>query len=181
MDLAFALFLYGYLRFLGNHLHQRGSIVKVLDDIRIVNGTILFRHIQRRMAEQGLKRKRISSAIHKIFPSEGVPEQVDGSLLDTAPPVVFGNRTAQTVFRHHLTCIIGEEIIVRLTFADLGVFTQNGNHRGAQRRDLRSLVLGVLEVNHAICSSISSSERLNNSAMGALESRYLQTALKCCE
>ena len=129
---------------------QRGSIVKVLDDIRIVNSTILFRHIQRRMAEQGLKRKSISSAIHKIFPSEGVPEQVDGSLLDTTPPVVFGNRTAQTVFRHHLTCIIGEEIIVWLTFADLDVFTQNGNHRGAQRRNLCSLVLGVLEINHAI-------------------------------
>ena len=129
---------------------MRTSIVKVLDDIRIVNGAILFRHIQRRMAEQGLKRKSISSAIHKIFSGEGVPEQVDRSLLDTAPPVVFGNRTAQPIFRHHFTCIIGKEIIVWLTFADLNVFTQNRNHHGAQRRDLRSLVLGVLEINHAV-------------------------------
>ena len=149
-DLAFILSSHRYFCFLGNHLHQRGSIVIVLDDIRIVNGTILFRHIQRRMAEQGLKRKSISSAIHKIFPSEGVPEQMNGSLLNTTPPVVFGNRTAQTVFRHHFTCIIGKEIIVWLTFADLDVFTQNRNHHGAQRRDLRSLVLGVLEINHAI-------------------------------
>ena len=149
-DLAFILSSHRYLCFLRDHLHQRRSVVEVLDDIRIVNGTILFRHIQRRMAEQGLKRKSISSAIHKIFPSEGVPEQVNGSLLNTTPSVVFGNRTAQPIFRHHFTCIIGKEIIVWLTFADLDVFTQNRNHHGAQRRDLRSLVLGVLEINHAI-------------------------------
>ena len=101
MDLAFALFLYGYLRFLGNHLHQRGSIVKVLDDIRIVNGTILFRHIQRRMTEKGLKRKSIAAAINQILPREGMTEQVNRCLLNTTSPIVFGNRAAQTIFGHH--------------------------------------------------------------------------------
>ena len=102
------------------------------------------------MTKQGLKRKSISSAIHKVFPGKGMSEQVNRSLLNSAPSVVFGNRTAQAIFGHHLSCIVGEEIIVWLTFADLCVFSQNGNHHRTERRNLRSLILRVLKVDNAV-------------------------------
>jgi len=97
-----------------------------------------------------LKRKSIAAAINQILSGEGVSEQMNRGLLNAAPSVVFGNRAAQAILGHHSSCIIGEEIIVWLAFADLCVFAQNGNHHCTQGRNLRSLVLCVLEVNHTV-------------------------------
>jgi len=84
--LSSSYFLFGFL-----HLCKRGEAVKVIGDVRIIDGTIVLGHVQRFMSQKGLKCEGIAAAVYQILSGEGVPELMQTCLLDTASPVVLCN------------------------------------------------------------------------------------------
>ena len=56
------------------HLRQRGKVVVVLRQIRVVNGAIVLRHGKGGMSKELLERERVSAAVNQIFPCECVAE-----------------------------------------------------------------------------------------------------------
>ena len=49
----------------------------VLNDVIVEQIAVVASHLQCGMTHEPLKRERIAAAIHKILPSEGVPERMD--------------------------------------------------------------------------------------------------------
>ena len=81
------------------HLRQRGKVVVVLRQIRIVNGAIMLRHGEGGMSKELLERKRIPAAVNQIFPCECVAEQVNRSFLHSVPHVISCDGLPQAVLR----------------------------------------------------------------------------------
>ena len=79
-------------------LRQRGEGIEVPGDVRIEDRAVMLRHLQRGVSHELLEGERISSAVHQILPSKGMPEKVDARLLDSTPLVVFRNRLPQSAF-----------------------------------------------------------------------------------
>ena len=69
-------------------LRQRREGIEVPGDVRIEDRTVMLRHLQRGVSHELLEGERISSAVHQVLPSKGMPEKVDARLLDTTPLVV---------------------------------------------------------------------------------------------
>ena len=81
------------------HLCQRGKVIIVLCQVRIVNRAIVFRHGKGGMSQQLLEGKRIPAAVNQILSGECVAEQVDRGFLNAAPRVIPCNRLPQAVLR----------------------------------------------------------------------------------
>ena len=69
-------------------LRQRREGIKIPGDVRVKDRTVMLRHLQRGVSHELLEGERISSAVHQVLPSKGMPEKVDARLLDTTPLVV---------------------------------------------------------------------------------------------
>ena len=69
-------------------LRQRRERIEVSGDVRVKDRAIMLRHLQRGVSHELLEGERISSAVHQVLPSKGMPEKVDARLLDTTPLVV---------------------------------------------------------------------------------------------
>ena len=68
-------------------LRQRREGIEVPGDVRIKDRTVMLRHLQRGVSHELLEGERISSAVHQVLPSKGMPEKGDARLLDTTPLV----------------------------------------------------------------------------------------------
>ena len=98
-----------------------------------------------------MERERVPAAVNQIFPCERVAEQVNRSLLHTAPRVVPCDRLPQAVLRQLCTRLRAKEIIRRLPATVTPILPQNGNHGAAKGNDLRFPVLRVaVEHNAAV-------------------------------
>ncbi len=69
----------------------------VLNDIIVEQIAIVASHLQCRMTHKPLKRERIAAAVHKILPSEGMPERMEGSSLHASGVVVLHNGESQGI------------------------------------------------------------------------------------
>ena len=87
-----------YLFFWLCQLCQRRKIIKVIGQVTIKNGTIVFCHVKRRMPHEPLQPKCIASTINKIFPCKGVTEKVYACLLDSSCTIIMLHREPQSVF-----------------------------------------------------------------------------------
>ena len=70
------------------HLRQRGEIIIVLCQVRIINRAIVFRHSKGGMSQQLLEGERIPTTVNQILSGECVAEQVDRGFLNAAPRVI---------------------------------------------------------------------------------------------
>ena len=80
------------------HLRQRGEIIIVFCQVRIVDRAVVFRHGKGGMSQQLLEGERIPATVNQILSRECVAEQVDRGFLNAAPRVVVYNATPQRVF-----------------------------------------------------------------------------------
>ena len=78
-------------------LSQRREVIIVLGNISVKNGTVMFCHFKCAMSQKPLKSKSIPAAVNQILSGKCVPEQVNGSLADTPPLIVFDNGQPQSV------------------------------------------------------------------------------------
>ena len=69
-------------------LRERGTQIKIPGNVAVKNGAIMFRHLERGMSEQVLERKRITTAVHQIFPGKCVTEHMN-TCFQNAPLVVI--------------------------------------------------------------------------------------------
>ena len=60
----------------------------IVCDVGIEDRAVMLCHFQSAMSQKALKCKGIAAAIYEIFAGEGVSEQMDACLLDTAARVV---------------------------------------------------------------------------------------------
>ena len=81
------------------HLRQRGKVIIVFRQVRIVNRAIVFRHGKGGMSQQLLEGERIPATVNQILSRECVAEQVDRGFLNAAPRVIPCDRLPQTVLR----------------------------------------------------------------------------------
>ena len=70
-------------------LCERGAQIKIPGNVAVKNGAIMFRHLKRGMSEQVLERKRITTAVHQIFPGERVAEHMNTCFQNTALVVII--------------------------------------------------------------------------------------------
>ena len=80
-------------------LCERGTQIIIPGNVAVKDRAIMLRHLKRGMSEQVLERKRITTAVHQIFPGERVAEQMNACLSDTAPCVIVCDTATQGVFR----------------------------------------------------------------------------------
>ena len=81
------------------HLRQRGKVIIVFCQVRIVNRAVVFRHGKCGMSQQLLEGERIPATVNQILSGECVAEQVDRGFLNAAPRVIPCDRLPQTVLR----------------------------------------------------------------------------------
>ena len=131
------------------HLRQRGKVVVVLRQIRVVNGAIVLRHGKGGMSKELLERERVSAAVNQIFPCECVAEQVNRSFLHSAPRVVSCDRLPQAVLRELCTRFRAKEVIGAFPASIPLILPQNGDHGAAKGNDLGFPVFCVAVEHHA--------------------------------
>lgn len=83
----------------GFYLRQRGEIIIVLCQVRIINRAVVFRHGKCGMSQQLLEGKRVPATVNQILSRECVAEQVDRGFLNAAPRVIPCDRLPQAVLR----------------------------------------------------------------------------------
>ena len=81
------------------HLRQRGKVIIVLCQVRIINRAIVFRHGKGGMSQQLLEGERIPATVNQILSGECVAEQVDRGFLNAAPRVIPCDGLPQAVLR----------------------------------------------------------------------------------
>ena len=69
-------------------LCERGTQIIIPGNVAVKDRAIMLRHLKRGMSEQVLERKRITTAVHQIFPGERVAEHVN-TCFQHAPLVVI--------------------------------------------------------------------------------------------
>ena len=117
----------------------------VLDDVIIEQIAIVASHLQCRMTHKPLKRERIAAAVHKILPSEGMPERMDRSPLHASCVVVLHDCQPECILRKQVTEFIAEQIVRRRSGTNCHVIPKNRHHGRAERNDLNLAVLRVSE------------------------------------
>ena len=65
-------------------MRQRGKVIIIFRQVRIVNRAIVFRHGKSGMSQQLLEGERIPAAVNQIFPRECVAEQVNNKKMRAA-------------------------------------------------------------------------------------------------
>ena len=58
-------------------LRERGTQIIIPGNVAVKDCAIMLRHLKRGMSEQVLERKRITTAVHQIFPGERVAEHMN--------------------------------------------------------------------------------------------------------
>ena len=117
----------------------------MFDDVIVEQIAIVASHLQCGMTHEPLKRKSVAAAIHKILPSEGVPEGMDRSPLHASCVVVLHDCQAKGVLRKQVTELIAEQIVRRSSRPNCHVIPKNRHHGRAKRNDLNLAVLRVSE------------------------------------
>lgn len=69
-------------------LCERGTQIIIPGNVAVKDRAIMLRHLKRGMSEQVLERKRITTAVHQIFPSERVAEHMN-TCFQHAPLMVI--------------------------------------------------------------------------------------------
>ena len=69
-------------------LCERGTQIIIPGNVAVKDRAIVLRHLERGMSEQMLERKRITPAVHQIFPGECMAEHVN-TRFQNAPLVVI--------------------------------------------------------------------------------------------
>ena len=116
-----------------------------LDDVIVVEITIVTSHLQRGVTHKPLKGERIAAAIHKILPSESVSERMDRSPPHTSGSVVPHNRKPQSVLCEQVSKLVTEQIIASASAADNHVIPKDRHHGRTEGDDLDFAVLRVPE------------------------------------
>ena len=117
----------------------------VLNDVIVEQIAVVASHLQCGMTHEPLKRERIAAAIHKILPSEGVPERMDRSPLHASCVVVLHDGEPQGVLCEEIPELIAEEPVGATSPTNCHVIPKDCNHGRAERNDLNLAVLGVPE------------------------------------
>ena len=79
-------------------LRERGTQIIIPGNVAVKNGAIMLRHSKRGMSKQVLERKRITTAVHQIFPGERVAEHVNTCFQHASFVVVVCDGQFQGVF-----------------------------------------------------------------------------------
>ena len=117
----------------------------VLNDVIVEQIAVVASHLQCGMTHEPLKRERIAAAIHKILPSEGVPERMDRSPLHASCVVVLHDCQPERILRKQVTELIAEQVVRRRSRPNCHVIPKNRHHGRAKRNDLNLAVLRVSE------------------------------------
>lgn len=145
---SYALFLFFDCLPLGlRQVSQRRTLLVVLDDVIIEDVAVVASHLQCRVSHDLLKGERITAAVHQILPSEGVPERMDRSPLNTSVGVVLYDSEPQSILSQEAAELITEQVVGRFTLPNCHVISQDGHHRSAKGNDLNLSVFRVPENN----------------------------------
>lgn len=93
--MLYLLSVYPFARL--TELRERGTQIIIPGNVAVKNGAIMFRHLKRGMSEQVLERKRITTAVHQIFPGERMTEHMNTCFQNAALMVIVRNCQFQGV------------------------------------------------------------------------------------
>ena len=79
-------------------LRERGTQIIVPRNVAVKDGAIMLCHLERGMSEQVLERKRITTAVHQIFPGKCMAEHMNTCFQNAPLMIVVRDCQFQGVF-----------------------------------------------------------------------------------
>ena len=117
----------------------------VLNDVIVEQIAIVASHLQSGVSHKPLKGECIAAAIHKILPSKGVPERMEGSSFHASGIVVLHDSKPQGVLWEEIPKLITEEIVRTVSCPNCHVIPKDSNHGRTERNNLNLAILRVPE------------------------------------
>ena len=135
--------------FLFCQLSQRWEGIKIVWNVRIIDGTIMFCHSKGTVSQQLLENQCIPTAIYKEFSGKCMPEKVNTCSAYSTLVIIFLDCTGESIFRHHFSINRTEQIVFGCATTNAHVFRQYLCHLAAQRNRLQFPCFGMT-VDHTL-------------------------------